>query len=85
MQKILPFDNQESPGYSNRIYPEDDKPMKTPTNSQFQIAQDTLIDIIKEFQKRKFCEDVDKLEQLGGFSHFFLKNNLFNTTFLFSL
>ena len=68
MQKIQPFDNQESPGFSNRIYPEDDKPMKTPSNSQFQISQRTLIDIIKESQKRKFCEEVDKLEQIGGFS-----------------
>ena len=67
MQKIQPFENQESPGYSNRIYPEDDKSYKMPINPTYQLPQEALIDIVKESEKRKFAEEITKLEQIGGY------------------
>lgn len=69
MHKVQPFENQESPGYSNRIYPDDDKPInvaKPAKNPMFQISQDSLIEIIMDSQNRKFSEEVDKLEKTGG-------------------
>lgn len=32
----------------------------------FQISQDTLVNFVKESEKRKFSEEIDKIEQIGG-------------------
>lgn len=37
----------------------------------FQISQEVLINIVKDAENRKFSEEVDKLENLGGFFFFF--------------
>ena len=62
--------------FSNSIYPinDDDKPIGLKDESDglikypqtFQISQDLLVSIVKEAEKRKFTEEVDKLEYLGG-------------------
>lgn len=72
MQKVQNFDNMDSPspGFSNRIYPDDDKSMKLVKDSSFQITQKTLIEIVSASENRKICEEVDKIEQMGGFQHF---------------
>lgn len=36
----------------------------------FQISQDLLVNIVKEAEKRKFAQEIDKLESLGGSSPF---------------
>ena len=73
MQKLAISENQESPGYSNCIY-FDEKPSENSSvqKSHSKITQEALIDIVKEAEKRKFSEDIDRIESLGGFLlHFF--------------
>jgi hypothetical protein len=73
MQKLTNLENQESPGYSNRIYPDEDPSQKSPAqNSHSKITQKALIDIVKETENRKFSEDIDLIESLGGISLHFL-------------
>lgn len=71
MQKLTHFENQESPGYSNRIYPDEEPSQKSPshiepTPSSFKVSLEALIDIVKSSEKRKFSEDIDHIESLGG-------------------
>jgi hypothetical protein len=69
----------DSNNKTNSVYPispNEDKNVVSPNKEEieglikfpetFQISQDLLINIIKETEKRKFSEEIDKLESLGG-------------------
>ena len=67
----------ESNSRPNSVYPinDDDKPPIKDENEGlikypqiFQVSQDVLVGIVKEAEKRKFSEEIDRLETLGGFS-----------------
>lgn len=65
---------------ANSIYPlsaNEEKSSIVPPNKEefeglikypetFNISQDLLVNIVKEAEKRKFCEEIDKLESMGG-------------------
>ena len=42
-----------------------------PLNSKFKANKDDLTSLVSKCQQRNFAEEVDFLEQLGGFYHAF--------------
>lgn len=69
----------------NTVFPisgDEDKPNPASPNKEeaetliryphiFQVSQEVLVNIVKDAEKRKFCEEVDKMESLGGYFLFF--------------
>lgn len=43
----------------------------------FQISREQLVGIVMDTQQRKFCEEVDKIEALGGNYYFYSVFELF--------
>lgn len=76
---VYPF-SKESP--MSQFKDEAESLIKYPQT--FQISQEVLINLVRDAENRKFCEEVDKLEYLGGYFFFFLLffNVFFNFFFL---
>lgn len=78
MLKVKPSDAETPAILSNRVYPDEEKSPQVYSGNEdeihdlihhpsiFKLSQDALVSIIKETEKRKFTEEIDRLEILGG-------------------